>query len=168
MNFGLDFFSDETTGYNLAMNYVTSQGNKILITIPLYVFGYNYVGYGLDETKHPTLNNLDWDQIIDLYTNCHAQAVGLIGHLISPQKILDDDYNKVDKLEIGAVGYSKKNDHSLKVIGKNKEGDLVYSSNWMGQNAQTGTWKELQENQFSDNGFGKMKESEFNWYVKKK
>lgn len=169
-NVGLDFFSEETMGYNLAMNYVTSKGTKVQITIPLYEFGYNYEGTPENETKHPTLNNLNWDDITDLYTNCHAHALGLAGHLISPQKILDDDYNKVEmkEREVGTVGYSANNDHSLKITGKNNKGEFIYSSNWMGQNTVTGTWKELQEGQFSDNGFANMKESDFQWYVKKK
>jgi RHS repeat-associated protein len=167
-NVGLDFFSEETVGYSLTMNYVTSKGTKVSVGIPLYEFGYNYEGYGENETKHAALSNLDWDQITDLYTNCHAHAVDLVGHLVSPQKILNDDYNKVEKKEVGAVGYSAKNDHSLKITGKNDSGEFIYSSNWMGQNTQIGTWKELQEGQFADNGFSEMKESDFQWYVKKK
>ena len=69
-------------------------------------------------------------------------------------------------MRTGAVGYSKDKGHMLKIIGI-KNGEFIFKSNWNNQSPQTGTWKELQQGQFRDNGKEDWKTTDFNWYEKK-
>ena len=136
----------------------------------------------LDENSKPTITKLDWFDITNGGTNCHAHALGLPGHLPNPSQILKDDYRLSSKRKVGDVGYFKYGDHSVKIIGKNKKSEFIYSSNWMGGNVVEGTWDELVIGQFLDYGLRfyiseqtetteektrDIRESDFIWYEKK-
>ena len=162
-NIFFDATTDEGFGYVLLMNYKTSKGNLVEIKIPLYY----YSDIGNSSESQPTLSKLNWEDITNFGTNCHAHALGLVGHLNSPDQIIKDDYKLSSKRKVGDVGVFKNGDHSLKIIGE-KNGEFIYSSNWMGDEKVEGTWAELQEKQFNDKIGSGIKESDFIWYEKKK
>jgi RHS repeat-associated protein len=157
---------DAGFGYELKMYYQTSKNNKIEVFIPLYQYEKGSENFSGGYTP-TTLSKCNWEQIVDYGTNCHANAIGIVGYIGdgSMKQIISDDYIVSKKRKIGDVGCLSDWGHSIRIIG-GKDGNWIYESNWLGDYKLKGTWDEIVE-QCSYKGITITKSS-FNWYEKKK
>ncbi|HZH72632.1 MAG TPA: RHS repeat-associated core domain-containing protein [Mariniphaga sp.] len=160
-----DFIGDYSLGIVLNVVYTTDKGNTVHFHIPVAQLDSNSTYSNSYSDMINTIHNDD----LDLFTNCFADALGLIGYLDYNgfKQILKDEYGLSNE-KIGAIGFFDVggDGHAFQIIGKNDKGEFLYRSNYRDDYTVEGTFKEIQEQVYNLSGQLMTKEN-IKFYAKK-
>lgn len=145
----------EIASFKLNMRYVTSTGKKITIMVPFY---------SLDQDRHygNSLTEIEWSEITNLWTNCYADSVSLVGtidHDADFIKLLTEDGFKFDfyspkttKSRVNDILFFPSASHAMRVTSiDSNEKPVLYTSNHRTFERMTDTFDEISFVQFDDN-----------------
>ena len=159
--------------YGMIKEFSTSKGNKFEVYYPMFY-----------KTKDGNSPLFSFGQTLPkddgLRNNCFGSAFGTKGNILSDVSIiLKDNYTKTKRPKVGSVGVLEIGDdgvvgHAFEAIGKDKNGELLFRSDWLGGPEVTGTIKEVSEQilNYTGKGFitnkatGKKEEIDYKEYSK--
>jgi RHS repeat-associated protein len=133
--------------YGEIREFSTSKGAKFQVGYPKY--------YKSEEIKNESPLFTAGYPVPDddgVKSNCFGTAFGTGGNLFGDAiyDILSDNYTPTDKPEVGSVGVLELNEsgaigHAFEVVGKDKNGELIFKSDWLNDVTVIGTIDKLNE-----------------------
>jgi len=144
----------EIASFKLNMRYVTKSGKKIRIMVPFY-------SLNEDSKFGNSLTEIVWSEISDLWTNCYADSVLLVGTIDHDADFInlltEDGYNfdfynpKTTKSQVNDILFFPSASHAMRVSSINsQQNPVLYTSNHRTYERMTDTFDEINFVQFYD------------------